>query len=172
LITFAAAGVDYGRSHPYGSARAANSTSKTAASAVFAGHLRDKPISGGNLPFTVHGRVPFFVSRVSERIEPANAQLRCRHSRRGNAGMNITVPTGEAGVRVAMIDSDLLGGTCPNRGCMPKKALVAEAHALDQIERAKTHHITVGKPSVDWPALIGREKAMSAASPDAHCRPK
>jgi glutathione reductase (NADPH) len=39
----------------------------------------------------------------------------------GNAGMGVTVPTREAGVRVAMIEPDLLGGTCPNRGCMPKK---------------------------------------------------
>ena len=43
----------------------------------------------------------------------------------GNAGMGVTVPTREAGVRVAMIEPDLLGGTCPNRGCMPKKVLVA-----------------------------------------------
>ena len=83
----------------------------------------------------------------------------------GNAGMGVTVPTREAGVRVAIIEPDLLGGTCPNRGCMPKKVLVAAAHALDEIERAKTHHITVGKPSVDWPALIDREKAMIRGIP-------
>jgi hypothetical protein len=43
----------------------------------------------------------------------------------GNAGMGVTVATREAGLRVAMLESDLLGGTCPNRGCMPKKVLVA-----------------------------------------------
>jgi glutathione reductase (NADPH) len=83
----------------------------------------------------------------------------------GNAGMGVTVPTREGGVRVAMIEPDLLGGTCPNRGCMPKKVLVAAAHTLDEIERAKTHHITVGKPSVNWPALIDREKAMIRGIP-------
>jgi glutathione reductase (NADPH) len=64
-----------------------------------------------------------------------------------------------------MIEPDLLGGTCPNRGCMPKKVLVAAAHALDEIERAKAHHISVGKPSLDWAALIDREKAMIAGIP-------
>ena len=54
----------------------------------------------------------------------------------GNAGMGATVATREAGLNVAMIEPDLLGGTCPNRGCMPKKVLVAAAHALDEIERA------------------------------------
>jgi glutathione reductase (NADPH) len=39
----------------------------------------------------------------------------------GNAGMGVTVATREAGHTVAMIPPDLLGGTCPNRGCMPKK---------------------------------------------------
>ncbi len=83
----------------------------------------------------------------------------------GNAGMGVTVATREAGLKVAMIEPGLLGGTCPNRGCMPKKALVAAAHALDEIERAKAHHISVGKPSLDWAALIDREKAMIAGIP-------
>jgi glutathione reductase (NADPH) len=78
----------------------------------------------------------------------------------GNAGMGVTVATRETGLKVAMIEPDLLGGTCPNRGCMPKKVLVAAAHALDGIERARDHHIAVGKPSLDWAALIDREKAM------------
>ena len=40
--------------------------------------------------------------------------------------------------------------------------LVAAAHVLDEIERAKAHHITIGKPSLDWGALIDRDKAMIA----------
>jgi glutathione reductase (NADPH) len=83
----------------------------------------------------------------------------------GNAGMGVTVATREAGLKVAMLEPDLLGGTCPNRGCVPKKVLVAAAHALDEIERAKAHHITVGKPSLDWAALIDREKAMISGIP-------
>jgi glutathione reductase (NADPH) len=83
----------------------------------------------------------------------------------GNAGMGVTVATREAGLTVAMIEPDLLGGTCPNRGCMPKKVLVAATHALDEIERATAHHITVGKPSLDWAALIDREKAMISGIP-------
>ena len=83
----------------------------------------------------------------------------------GNAGMGVTVATREAGLKVAMLEPDLLGGTCPNRGCMPKKVLVAAAHALDEIERAKAHHIEVGKPRLDWAALIDREKAMISGIP-------
>ena len=85
----------------------------------------------------------------------------------GNAGMGMTVPTREAGLSVAMIEARDLGGTCPNRGCTPKKVLVAAAHALHEIERAQVHGISVGEPSLDWAALIDREKAMIAGIPES-----
>ena len=39
----------------------------------------------------------------------------------GNAGFGVTVPTRKAGMTVAMVEERDLGGTCPNRGCTPKK---------------------------------------------------
>jgi pyruvate/2-oxoglutarate dehydrogenase complex dihydrolipoamide dehydrogenase (E3) component len=42
----------------------------------------------------------------------------------GNAGIGVTGPVRRAGMSVAMIESHDLGGTCPNRGCTPKKVLV------------------------------------------------
>ena len=78
----------------------------------------------------------------------------------GNAGIGVTGPVRRAGMSVAMIESHDLGGTCPNRGCTPKKVLVAAGHALHEIERAAVHHIAVGKPKLDWAALIDREKDM------------
>ncbi|AZO49066.1 MAG: NAD(P)/FAD-dependent oxidoreductase [Mesorhizobium sp.] len=78
----------------------------------------------------------------------------------GNAGMGVTVATRAAGLSVAMIEARDLGGTCPNRGCTPKKVLVAAAHALDEIERADRHAISIDSPRLDWSALIEREKEM------------
>ncbi|MBR0765167.1 dihydrolipoyl dehydrogenase family protein [Bradyrhizobium japonicum] len=78
----------------------------------------------------------------------------------GNAGIGVTGPVRRAGRSVAMIEPRDLGGTCPNRGCTPKKILVAAGQALHDIERASAHHITVGSPRLDWAALIDREKAM------------
>src|SRR5262249_43044631 len=85
----------------------------------------------------------------------------------GNAGMGVTVPTRAAGLSVAMVEARDLGGTCPNRGCTPKKVLVAAGHALDEIERAGAHCIFVGKPRLDWAALIDREKRMISHIPGA-----
>jgi glutathione reductase (NADPH) len=78
----------------------------------------------------------------------------------GNAGIGATGPVRHAGMSVAMIEQDLLGGTCPNRGCTPKKVLVAAGHTLHEIERASVHKIAVGKAKLDWPALIDREKDL------------
>jgi glutathione reductase (NADPH) len=78
----------------------------------------------------------------------------------GNAGIGVTGPARRAGMSVAMIESRDLGGTCPNRGCTPKKILVAAGHALHEIERAAVHNISVGKPGLDWASLIDREKAI------------
>jgi glutathione reductase (NADPH) len=84
----------------------------------------------------------------------------------GNAGIGVTGPVRRAGMTVAMIEARDLGGTCPNRGCTPKKILVAAGHALHEIEQAGIHHIAVGKPKLDWAALIHREKAMIKDIPD------
>lgn len=78
----------------------------------------------------------------------------------GNAGIGVTGPVRRAGLSVAMIEPRELGGTCPNRGCTPKKVLVAAGQSLHDIERASVHHIAVGTPQLDWAALIDREKEM------------
>jgi glutathione reductase (NADPH) len=78
----------------------------------------------------------------------------------GNAGIGVTGPARRAGMSVTIIESRDLGGTCPNRGCTPKKVLVAAGHALHEIERAALHHITVAKPKLDWAAMIDREKDL------------
>jgi glutathione reductase (NADPH) len=88
----------------------------------------------------------------------------------GNAGMGVTVPTRDAGLSVAILEHRQLGGTCPNRGCIPKKVLVAAGHALHEINRANAHGIGIGRPLLDWAALIDREKEMISRIPEALAR--
>ena len=85
----------------------------------------------------------------------------------GNAGFGVSVIVHEAGKTIAFVEERDFGGTCPNRGCTPKKILVAAAHALHEIEIADAHGITVGKPKLDWSKLIRREKDMISYIPDA-----
>ena len=71
------------------------------------------------------------------------------------------------GKTIAFVEEWDFGGTCPNRGCTPKKVLMAAAHALHEIELASVHGIDVGKPKLDWGKLIDREKDMIGFIPDA-----
>lgn len=84
----------------------------------------------------------------------------------GNAGFGVSSVAGPAGKSIAFIEEWDFGGTCPNRGCTPKKVLVAAAHALHEIGTAKVHGIDVGAPKLDWAKMIDREKAMIAAIPE------
>lgn len=88
----------------------------------------------------------------------------------GNAGMGVTVATRKAGLSVAMAEHRELGGTCPNRGCTPKKILVAAGHALEEISRASGHCIAIDKPRLDWAALIDCEKAMISHLPSSFAK--
>ncbi len=85
----------------------------------------------------------------------------------GNAGFGVSAVTHEAGKSLAIIEERDFGGTCPNRGCTPKKVLVAAAHALHEIELAPVHGIEVGPAKLDWGKLIDREKSMIDFIPGA-----
>jgi len=84
----------------------------------------------------------------------------------GNAGFGVSAVAAEVGKRIAFVEERDFGGTCPNRGCTPKKFLVAAAHALHEIEIAKVHGIEIGEPRLDWTKLIDREEAMVASVPE------
>jgi glutathione reductase (NADPH) len=85
----------------------------------------------------------------------------------GNAGFGVSQIAHAAGKSIAFVESDEFGGTCPNRGCTPKKVLVAAAHAMHEIEIAHHHGIEVGPAKLDWAALIDRKSDMIDFIPDA-----
>lgn len=85
----------------------------------------------------------------------------------GNAGFGVSSVLSEAGKSMAFVEQAQFGGTCPNRGCTPKKVLVEAAYCLDMIERAAIHGIKVGKPKVNWNALITRKNDLIGFIPEA-----
>jgi len=85
----------------------------------------------------------------------------------GNAGFGASAVLSEAGKTLAFVEDRDFGGTCPNRGCTPKKVLVAAAHALHEIDTAGAHGIEVGPAKLDWAKLIDRKQDMIDFIPDA-----
>jgi glutathione reductase (NADPH) len=77
----------------------------------------------------------------------------------GNAGVAAAGVARRAGWRVALVEEDLLGGTCPNRGCVPKKVLVAACEVVDHARRARGHGVT-GELRIDWDELQARRRSI------------
>lgn len=77
----------------------------------------------------------------------------------GNAGVAAAGVARRADWSVALVEEDLLGGTCPNRGCVPKKVLVAACEVVDHARRAAGHGVA-GDLRIDWDALQARRRSI------------
>jgi pyruvate/2-oxoglutarate dehydrogenase complex dihydrolipoamide dehydrogenase (E3) component len=80
----------------------------------------------------------------------------------GQAGPPLAGRLTGAGMKVALIERYLVGGTCVNTGCMPTKTLVASAYAAHLARRAGDYGVTVGGPvGVDFAAVQARARAVT-----------
>jgi glutathione reductase (NADPH) len=69
-----------------------------------------------------------------------------------------------AGRSVAMIDHRPFGGTCPLRGCDPKKMLVSGAEAADRSRRMH-RRVVVGELRINWKELIAFKRTFTDPVP-------
>lgn len=82
----------------------------------------------------------------------------------GPAGNSAAYGLKEQGKNVAIIESDLWGGTCPNRGCDPKKMLMSGVEAQKRIETM------IGKgfeqaPKIVWEDLMTFKRSYTDSVP-------
>jgi pyruvate/2-oxoglutarate dehydrogenase complex dihydrolipoamide dehydrogenase (E3) component len=81
----------------------------------------------------------------------------------GQAGPPLAGRLTAAGMKVALVERKLFGGTCVNTGCMPTKTLIASAYAARVVQRAADYGIvSVGAAQVDMPKVKARADALSA----------
>jgi glutathione reductase (NADPH) len=59
----------------------------------------------------------------------------------GTAASTAAHECSSAGLKVAIIDSTSFGGTCPLRGCDPKKVLVEAAKVVDSAQKHQNNGI-------------------------------
>ena len=72
----------------------------------------------------------------------------------GQAGPSLAKRLADAGRHVAIVERQLVGGTCVNTGCIPTKAMVASAYAAHLAGRAADFGVHVdGTVRVDFPAM-------------------
>ncbi len=83
----------------------------------------------------------------------------------GQAGPALAGRLNAAGMKVAIIERDLIGGSCVNVGCIPTKALVASARAAHMARRSADFGVQIDGPvSVDMARVKARMKQISGAS--------
>jgi pyruvate/2-oxoglutarate dehydrogenase complex dihydrolipoamide dehydrogenase (E3) component len=82
----------------------------------------------------------------------------------GQAGPALAGRLTGAGLRVALIERDRVGGTCVNTGCTPTKAMVASAYAAHLARRAADYGVAAGPVSVDLAAVVRRAQGVAATS--------
>jgi len=83
----------------------------------------------------------------------------------GQAAPALAARLAETGMRVAIIERHLFGGTCVNTGCIPTKTMIASAYAAYIVRRARDYGVEVaGDVTVDMQAVKARKDAISGES--------
>ena len=83
----------------------------------------------------------------------------------GQSGPSLASRLSSAGMKVAVVERKLFGGTCVNNGCVPTKALVASAYAAHLARHAADYGVvTAGAVRVDMKRVKARKDAISGRS--------
>lgn len=75
----------------------------------------------------------------------------------GPGGYPAAIQAAQLGKSVALVEVKDLGGTCLNRGCIPSKALIANADVLKKVKMAEEFGIRVGSISIDYAKMVQRK---------------
>lgn len=68
----------------------------------------------------------------------------------GSGGIRAARWSARLGAKVALCESDRLGGTCVIRGCIPKKLMVYGSSFKKSFEMAQSYGWDVGEPQLNW----------------------
>jgi pyruvate/2-oxoglutarate dehydrogenase complex dihydrolipoamide dehydrogenase (E3) component len=83
----------------------------------------------------------------------------------GQAGPYLTRRLTATGMKVAIVERKLFGGTCVNTGCIPTKTMVASAYAARMARRAADFGVVIdGSVSVDMRQVKARKDEVSGKS--------
>lgn len=63
-------------------------------------------------------------------------------------------------LKTCVVEKDLVGGACLNRGCIPTKTLLYSASILSKIKESKQYGIEVDGFKIDFPAIAARKDTV------------
>lgn len=74
----------------------------------------------------------------------------------GSAGLVVASGGAAMGAKVALIEEDMMGGDCLNRGCIPSKTFLRTAHLAAEIKKSRELGITASVKDADISAVMKR----------------
>lgn len=81
----------------------------------------------------------------------------------GPGGYVAAIRAAQIGMKTALVEREELGGVCLNWGCIPSKALLANAHVARNLADAKTWGIQInGSYTLDYSVAHARSRQVSA----------
>jgi dihydrolipoamide dehydrogenase len=75
----------------------------------------------------------------------------------GPGGYTAAIRAAQLGKSVALIEKNLLGGTCLNVGCIPSKTLLSSAAVLHQVKKAAAFGISTGPVAFEYKKMKERK---------------
>jgi len=76
----------------------------------------------------------------------------------GSGGLSVAERAASYGAKVAVVEFDKMGGTCVNRGCVPKKIMWYAAQTAHALQDAAGYGFDVQTRGHDWSKLIGERE--------------
>ncbi len=80
----------------------------------------------------------------------------------GPGGYVGAIRAAQLGYKTAVIERAKLGGVCLNWGCIPSKALIANAELMEKLAEQEEWGISTGEVKFDWNKVIGRSRDVAA----------
>ncbi|MYB29225.1 MAG: FAD-binding protein, partial [Acidimicrobiaceae bacterium] len=78
----------------------------------------------------------------------------------GPGGYAAALYGASAGLDVAVVEKDKVGGTCLHVGCIPAKELLEAASVYRTVARAAEFGVGAGEPSLDWSSVLDRKQQV------------
>ena len=76
----------------------------------------------------------------------------------GPGGYGAALYAASAGLSVAVVERDKVGGTCLHRGCIPAKEFLETAAVVRAVKSAGEFGVVVEPKALDWNVVLQRKQ--------------
>ncbi len=100
------------------------------------------------------------LARVSASNDPSDQHFDLVVIGGGPGGYGTALYGASAGLHVALVEFDKIGGTCLHRGCIPAKELLETAAIVRTVKHAGDFGVVVEPKSLDWSVTLERKQSV------------